>query len=94
MKITKPAPPVPAVSGDPEALDRFGLEVGSEVRFRLNEAAQWTKAVAVTVEMDGSIGLRDERGRRRSVHPERIQVAEKGPRGGRTWTPIPTETSS
>lgn len=39
-------------------------------------------------ETDGSVDLRDARGRSRAIPVEAIEVAERGPRGGRVWTPL------
>ncbi len=39
-------------------------------------------------EADGSIDLRDARGRSRAIPVELIEVAERGPRGGRVWSAL------
>lgn len=69
-------------------LRRLGLRSGDEVRFRKRHGEHWLRGVVTGREADGSIELRDQRGRSRAIRPERIEVAEHGPRGGRAWTPL------
>ncbi len=69
-----------------EALTAYGIERGDELRFRRHEEGRWSYGTAITVDVDGSIGLRDTRGRRRSIDPGCIQTARRGLRGGKTWS--------
>ncbi len=71
-----------------DALRSLGLHERQRVRFRRDPAARWTEGEATSVEADGSLGLRDTRGRRRSIPLEAIEVLTRGPRGGRVWTPL------
>lgn len=41
------------------------------------------------IDGDGSLGLYDTRGRRRSIPFADIEVLTEGPRGGRVWRPLP-----
>ena len=75
------------LDADP-GLVALGLAAGQRVRFRPREGARWMEATAVSRERDGSVGLRDERGRTRAIAIERIEVASTGPRGGRMWEPL------
>lgn len=70
------------------ALAQLGLAVGSIVRFRRSAGDRWVPGRAFGVESDGSIDLRDGRGRSRSIPISCIEVAERGPRGARVWTPL------
>lgn len=76
MEVTPDADP---------GLVAIGLPAGSRVRFRPRPTARWLEATVIRREPDGSIGLRDERGRARAIALERLEVATRGPRGGRTW---------
>ncbi len=67
-----------------EALADYNLEVGQQVRFRMQDGETWDYGKVNRVEKDGSIGLFSE-GRFRSIVPERLQIQKVGPRGGRTW---------
>ncbi|HVX17690.1 MAG TPA: hypothetical protein VHA73_06635 [Acidimicrobiales bacterium] len=78
-----------AVGPDADAgLVSLGLAPGQTVRFRPREGSRWLEATVVRRERDGSVGLRDERGRTRAIPVERLQVATRGPRGGRVWEPL------
>lgn len=85
MKI-KPAP-TPALPSDVEALSRYGLVEGQTLRFRRHEG-RWMRGKAVAVDGDGSIGVRDDRGRRRSVPAAQVEAETTGPRGGKSWAEI------
>lgn len=67
----------------------LGLAAGQTVRFRPREGSRWLEATVVGRERDGSVGLRDERGRTRAIPVHRLQVAARGPRGGQIWEPLP-----
>jgi len=69
-------------------LRSLGLRPGTEVRFRREPGDRWLPGKVMGRESDGSVDLRDGRGRSRSIPVEQIEVAERGPRGGRTWTPL------
>lgn len=71
-----------------DRLASIGLEPGAEVRFRRSGGEHWLAARVLAREADGSVGLRDARGRLRAIPIERIEVSERGPRGGRVWTPL------
>jgi hypothetical protein len=74
------------VSGPP--LDELGLRHGDRVRFRPAEGRRWLEAAVVGREKDGSVALRDERGRARAIQPERLEVRGEGPRGAKVWEPV------
>ncbi len=69
-------------------LRSLGLRPGDEIRFRRDGATRWLAGKVMGREADGSVDLRDARGRSRAIAVERIEVAERGPRGGRVWTPL------
>lgn len=69
-------------------LRSLGLRRGDEIRFRRGDGERWMPGTVMGRETDGSIDLRDARGRSRAIAVERIEVAERGPRGGRVWTPL------
>lgn len=71
-----------------DRLRALGLRPGATVRFRRRGGERWQLATVVDGERDGSVGLRDARGRRRAIPVELIEVREPGPRGGRGWTPL------
>jgi hypothetical protein len=69
-------------------LRSLGLRPGAEVRFRREAGERWLPGKVMGREADGSVDLRDARGRSRAIPVEQIEVAERGPRGGRVWTPL------
>ncbi len=69
-------------------LRSLGLKPGSEIRFRRQDGERWMPGKVMGREADGSVDLRDARGRSRAIPVELIEVAERGPRGGRIWTPL------
>lgn len=69
------------------SLDALGLRPGDRVRWRPREGARWQEGTVASRERDGSIGLRDDRGRFRALPLDRLEVATRGPRGARTWEP-------
>lgn len=71
-------------------LRSLGLRPGDQIRFRRNDGDRWMPGTVMGRESDGSIDLRDGRGRSRAIPIELIEVAERGPRGGRVWTPLQT----
>lgn len=66
----------------------LGLRPGAEIRFRREPGERWLPGKVMGRESDGSVDLRDARGRSRAIPVELIEVAERGPRGGRIWTPL------
>ncbi|WP_436795342.1 hypothetical protein [Actinospongicola halichondriae] len=66
----------------------LGLRAGAEIRFRRQDGERWMPGKVMGRESDGSIDLRDARGRSRAIPVELIEVAERGPRGGKVWTPL------
>lgn len=69
-------------------LRSLGLRPGAEIRFRRQPGERWLPGKVMGRETDGSVDLRDARGRSRAIPVELIEVAERGPRGGRVWTPL------
>ena len=66
----------------------LGLRPGAEIRFRREPGERWLPGKVMGRESDGSVDLRDARGRSRAIPVEQIEVVERGPRGGRIWTPL------
>ncbi len=71
------------------SLAELGLKAGDRVRFRRREGDRWREGVAERREKDGSVGIRDAKGASRAILPDRIEVKDKGPRGGVVWEPLP-----
>lgn len=69
-------------------LGALGLRAGAEIRFRRQDGERWMPGKVMGRESDGSIDLRDARGRSRAIPVDLIEVAERGPRGGKVWTPL------
>ena len=69
-------------------LRSLGLRPGDQIRFRRNAGDRWLPGKVMGREADGSVDLRDGRGRSRAIPIDQIEVAERGPRGGRIWTPL------
>jgi len=69
-------------------LRSLGLRPGAQVRFRRAPGERWLPGKVMGREADGSVDLRDARGRSRAIPVAQIEVAEVGPRGGRVWTPL------
>lgn len=69
-------------------LRALGIRPGAEIRFRRLDGERWMPGKVLGREADGSIDLRDARGRSRAIPVGLIEVAERGPRGGRVWTPL------
>lgn len=65
-----------------------GLRPGDAVRFRKPDETRFLPGRVTGRNADGSIALTDARGRARAIPIDRIQVAERGPRGGRVWTAL------
>lgn len=73
-------------------LTALGLRRGDSVRFRRGEG-RWHEGIVTGRERDGSVGLRDARGRSRAIAVERLQVRSRGPRGGWVWEPVAERAS-
>ena len=71
-----------------DGLAELGLEVGQLVRYVGRSDRRPREGVVLRRENDGSVGLRDERGRARAIPVEAIEVRVVGPRGGETWIPL------
>ncbi len=88
-RVSKRAPTdEEAIAAAVEALAALGLVPEQRVRFRRSEGGRWMEGVAAGREPDGSLGLHDARGRRRSIPIEAIEVRRRGPRGGTVWVPL------
>ena len=93
-RVSKPAPTDPtAHAAAIEALATVGLREHQKVRFRHLDGSRWIHGTVVGLEPDGSLGLMDARGRRRSIRVTEVDVESHGPRGGRIWVPL-TEIAS
>jgi hypothetical protein len=71
-----------------DGLADLGLEIGQIVRYIGASDKRYREGVVLRRERDGSIGLRDDRGRARAIPVERIEVRSVGPRGGEQWVPL------
>lgn len=71
-----------------DGLAELGLELGQLVRFKGRSDRRPRDGVVLRRERDGSVGLRDERGRARAIAVEAIEVRVLGPRGGEQWIPL------
>lgn len=90
VRVSRPkgtAKPSPA--DDDHALHAIGLTRGQKVRFRrASSGRKWNVGTVAGLDSDGSLGLYDARGRRRSILHDDIEVQTEGPRGGRIWRPL------
>lgn len=83
------------LDGRTPTLERLGLVVNSRVRFRHHDEDHWSIGVLKGDFKDGSLTIVDKDGKWRSIMPEKVQVASKGPRGGKKWESIiSTESDS
>jgi hypothetical protein len=71
-----------------DGLAEIGLEIGQLVRYVGSSDKRAREGVVLRRERDGSVGLRDDRGRARAIPVERIEVRVVGPRGGEQWVPL------
>lgn len=93
-RVSKPAPTdLTAHAAAVKALTTVGLEEHQTVRFHHLDESRWIQGTVVGLEPDGSLGLVDARGRRRSIRITEVEVESHGPRGGRIWVPL-TEIAS
>ncbi len=71
-----------------DGLAELGLEIGQLVRYMGRTDKRFHDGVVLRRERDGSVGLRDERGRARAIAIDAIEVRQLGPRGGAQWIPL------
>ncbi len=71
-----------------DGLATIGLEIGQIIRYRGSTDKRFKDGVVLRRERDGSVGLRDERGRARAITVEAIEIRVLGPRGGEQWIPL------
>ena len=71
-----------------DRLAEIGLEIGQIVRFVGRSDRRFREGVVLRRDTDGSIGLRDDRGRARAIPLDQIEVRIIGPRGGEQWIPL------
>lgn len=71
-----------------DGLADLGLEIGQLIRYVGKSDRRFRDGVVLRREADGSVGLRDERGRARAIPVEQIEVRIVGPRGGEQWIPL------
>ncbi|MDD9371009.1 MAG: hypothetical protein PV358_12900 [Acidimicrobiales bacterium] len=82
----------PAEAGPPAAPDDLaplGLATGDRVRWRDRRSSRWREGRVLGRERDGSVGVRDGRGASRALLPDRLEVRDRGPRGGVVWEAVP-----
>lgn len=75
-----------------DGLAEVGLEIAQLVRYFGRSDQRPREGVVLRRERDGSIGLRDDRGRARAIPLERIEVRVVGPRGGQRWVTLSDAT--
>lgn len=80
--MTRRRPPID------DGLAELGLEIGQLVRYVGRSDRRFREGVVLRREADGSVGLRDDRGRARAIPVEQIEVRVVGPRGGEQWIPL------
>lgn len=73
---------------DPD-LAALGLVEGDRVRWRERPGGRWREGRVLRRERDGSVGVRDGRGASRALRIERLEVRDRGPRGGVVWEALP-----
>jgi hypothetical protein len=69
-------------------LDALGLAPGDRVRWRDKAGGRWREGRVVGRERDGSVGVRDTRGASRALRADRLEVRDRGPRGGAVWAAV------
>lgn len=79
----------PPASPEPVDLRRLGLAAGDRVRWRDRRSSRWREGRVIGIERDGSVGVRDARGASRALRVDRLEVRDRGPRGGVVWEPLP-----
>lgn len=81
-------PTAPAGDTAPD-LRPLGIAPGDRVRWRDRRGTRWREGHVVARERDGSVGVRDARGASRALRVDRLEVRDRGPRGGIVWEPLP-----
>ena len=71
-----------------DGLASVGLEIGQLVRYKGGGDRRFHDGVVLRRERDGSVGLREERGRARAIATDDIEIRIIGPRGGEQWIPL------
>jgi hypothetical protein len=79
----------PLTGSEQPDLRRLGLAVGDRVRWRDRRSSRWREGRVIGIERDGSVGVRDARGASRALRIDRLEVRDRGPRGGVVWEPLP-----
>lgn len=72
-----------------DGLRALGLATGDQVRWRDRKSSRWREGRVIGRERDGSVGVRDGRGASRALRVDRLEVRDRGPRGGVVWEPLP-----
>jgi hypothetical protein len=72
-----------------DGLRSLGLTAGDRVRWRDRTSSRWREGRVTGRERDGSVGVRDGRGASRALRVDRLEVRDRGPRGGVVWEPLP-----
>jgi hypothetical protein len=73
---------------DRAGLVALGLAAGDRVRWRRSTGGRWVEGRVIARERDGSVGVRDADGASRALRPDRLEVRDRGPRGGVVWEPV------
>ena len=71
-----------------DGLAEIDVKTGQIVRYAGTSDKRYREGVVLRRERDGSVGLRDDRGRARAIPVERIEIRVVGPRGGEQWLPL------
>jgi hypothetical protein len=69
-------------------LRSLGLTSGDRVRWRDRKSSRWREGRVLGRERDGSVGVRDGRGASRALRADRLEVRDRGPRGGVVWESV------
>ena len=83
-----PRGPAPA-----EVLAPLGLAPGEAVRFRRRPGGRWHEGRVTGLEKDGSLAVSDEKGAARALPFDVVEVRIVGPRGAKSWEPLPERVS-
>jgi hypothetical protein len=69
-------------------LGSVGLSPGEKVRWQATAGGRWRSGVALHLEHDGSLEVRDANGALRSLRLERVQVRRAGKAASGSWEPL------
>jgi hypothetical protein len=69
-------------------LGSVGLSPGETVRWQATPGGRWRSGVALHLEQDGSLEVRDANGALRSLRLERVQVRRPGLTASGAWEPL------